>query len=74
MGLFRRKDKNEFDIKKTIEKFGKDLTLDRADFISCPDWLEPEYDETGKVFNTPDIYRRNYRNERGPLRADAQAF
>ena len=54
MGLFSRKDKNEFNIKKTIEKFGKNLSLDRADFVPCPYWLEPEYDENGNFIDEPD--------------------
>ncbi len=54
MSLFRRKDKNKFDIKATIENFADNLSLDRADFVYCPEWLEPEYEEDGTFTEEPD--------------------
>ncbi len=54
MGIFNRKSKNDFDIKETIKNFKDNLELDRADFVYCPDWLEPEYDETGNFEEEPD--------------------
>lgn len=54
MGLFGKKEKKNFDWKKTIQYFESKRSLDEKNFIKCPFWLSPVYDENGGFEEEPD--------------------
>ena len=54
MGLFSRKKKAEFELAATKEYYENNRELKRKDYMTCPDWLEPEYDEDGQYVENPD--------------------
>lgn len=54
MGIFEKKVKDKFDYRKTAEYFDKNREIKKCNFLTCPDWLEPEYDADGEYLEEPD--------------------
>jgi len=54
MGLFRKKEIKNFDIIKTAEFYEDNKDFRTENFMQCPKWLEPEYDEAGHYQEIPD--------------------
>lgn len=58
MGLFKRKPKKievkEFDYAATKEYFEANRSLDPKNFLKCPEWMKPEFDENGNYAEEPD--------------------
>ena len=53
MALFRRKrDIYSFDFDSTKEYFEKNRSTDEKNFLRCPEWVLPEFDEDGDY----DVY------------------
>ncbi len=82
MGIFSRTKKENFDCWKTAHYLEHNRKPAKEDFLKCPEWLEPEYDEIGGYIEEPDqllllydslLQRRFYREGRVALGALVQA-
>ena len=82
MGLFKKKEHEEFDIIKINDNFDNTGKISKASYMKCPDWLMPEYDRNGQYAERPDelfalydpfLQRRFYREGKIAFGALVQA-
>lgn len=83
MAIFRRNTDEIFDCRKTMEYFENNREIRKENFLTCPDWLDPEYydemdddeagpDELEKLID-PFRQRRFYKEGQVALGALVQA-
>lgn len=54
LNLFSRKKEKIPDINSTKVFFESNRDIRRENFLRCPEWMEPDYDEDGNYVETPD--------------------
>ena len=54
MDKFEMISKMGFDCLKTKEFFENNREMKKENYLKCPDWMEPEYDDAGNYEETPD--------------------